>query len=185
VRYRYGQVEAALATVFEVEPDEMSAFRGRLRHLRNIGCPELPKVGSGQPVEFSREAAIEMMLALELATLGIAPRHAAQAAKYYATEISRPGRDTIGRGDCLIVTHVKQFRGEGISGAEDASRPKLVVRHRDPEARLMTLPDAITSLQPFNAVLATGLLHGNRRFAVINVARSVVMLDDALRPAAA
>jgi hypothetical protein len=183
--YRYGQVEAALAKVAELEPDEMSAFRGRLRHLRNIGCPELPKVGSGQPVEFSREAAIEMMLALELAALGIAPRHAARAAKYYAKEISRPGRDTIGRRDCLIVTHFKQFGGKGISDAEDASQPKVVMRHPDPEVRVATFPDAITSLQPFTDTLRTTLLRRTPRFAVINVARSIAMLDDALRSAAA
>jgi hypothetical protein len=183
--YRYRHVEAALATVFEIKPDEIGAFRGRLRHLRNIGAPELPKPGSGQQIEYTREHVVEVMLAVELATLGVAPRHAVRAAKYYAKVISRPDRDTVGRRDCLIVTHFKQFGGsEGDSDREEMAKAEVVRGNADPEARLVQTPDVVTSLQPFTDVLATGLLLNTNRFAVLNLPRSLVMLDDALRSAA-
>ena len=82
--YRYGHVEAALARVFSVGPDELGAFRGRLRHLRNIGVPDLPKPGSGRQIKYSRQNIIEMMLALEFEAMGVSPRYAAQYAKQYS-----------------------------------------------------------------------------------------------------
>src|SRR5215469_8286170 len=82
--FRYGVIERALADVLRVRPEKMNAFRGRLRHLRNINCPKLPKTGSGQPVFITREQAIEILIALELGTLGVAPRYAVELAKSYA-----------------------------------------------------------------------------------------------------
>src|SRR5258708_35529728 len=87
----------------------MNAFRGRLRHLRNINCPKLPRTGSGQPVFITREQVIEILIALELGTLGVAPRHAVETAKFYAEEISDPQRDTVSRGECLIVKPTQEF----------------------------------------------------------------------------
>src|SRR5215510_12921818 len=102
--FRYGVIEQALAEVFGVTPGQMGPLRGRLRHLRNINCPKLPKTGSGQPVLITREQAIEILIAIELGRLGIAPRHAVEAAKYFAEPISDPSRDTVSRGDRLIVS---------------------------------------------------------------------------------
>jgi hypothetical protein len=41
----------------------MNELRGRLRHLRNINCPNLPKTGSREPVFINRERAIEFLIA--------------------------------------------------------------------------------------------------------------------------
>src|ERR1700732_85705 len=109
--YRSGVIEKALAEVFRVSPDQLSVFRGRLRHLRNINCPKLPKTGSGQPVLITREQAIEILIAIELGSLGVAPRRAVEAAKFYAEELSHPDWDTVGRGDRLIVTPRHAFAG--------------------------------------------------------------------------
>ena len=74
---RYEQVEEALAEVMNVTAKGIGAFRARLRHLRNIGSPRLPKTGSGRAVDYSRQHALEMLLALELQKLGQTARRAA------------------------------------------------------------------------------------------------------------
>ena len=71
---RYRHVEAALAEVMEIGPKDMPAFRARLRHLRNIGVPRLPNPGSGQPIDYTRQQALELLLALELEQVGQAPK---------------------------------------------------------------------------------------------------------------
>ena len=70
---RYKHVEVALAEVIGIGPNDMPAFRARLRHLRNIGVPRLPNPGSGQPIAYTRQQALEL-LALELETVGQAPK---------------------------------------------------------------------------------------------------------------
>lgn len=80
----YKQVETALADVLEVKPDDMGAFRARLRHLRNLGLPELPTPGSGQRIDYSDDQAFVMLLALELEDVGLAPRSAATIAQSIA-----------------------------------------------------------------------------------------------------
>jgi hypothetical protein len=172
--FRSGVIEKALAEVFRVNPNEMSAFHGRLRHLRNINCPKLPKTGSGQPVLITREQAIEILIAIELGTLGVAPRHAVEAAKFYAEEISDPNRDAVGRGDRLIVSQKQEFEGP--------SDPPVSTMHltdSDPLLRAYAGEGFITSLQQATPSLISGLLAGGT-FAVVNVGRSVMLLDRAL-----
>src|ERR1700730_59676 len=140
--YRSGVIEKALAEVFRVSPDQLSVFRGRLRHLRNINCPKLPKTGSGQPVLITREQAIEILIALELAALGVAPRYAVEAAKFYAEEISDPNRDTVGRGDRLIVSPSQEF-----AGLSDPRPSKLHLTDADSETLVYAGPGIVSSLQ--------------------------------------
>ena len=79
---RYGQIEQALAEILGVPSLERTrAFRARLRHLRNIGIPELPKPGTGQSVAYSYEHALELLVALRLESIGTAPRFLAPLAK--------------------------------------------------------------------------------------------------------
>ena len=77
VQFRYKHLEAALADVMQVRPKDMSAFRARLRHLRNIGVPRLPNPGSGQPIDYSRQHALELLVALELEKIGQTPKQVA------------------------------------------------------------------------------------------------------------
>src|SRR5437660_355977 len=74
---RYQHVEAALVEVGKIAPADLGAFRARLRHLRNIGLPRLPKTGSGQHITYTRRQALEMMIAVELEKVGQTPRRAA------------------------------------------------------------------------------------------------------------
>src|ERR1700730_11693920 len=140
--YRSGVIEKALAEVFRVRPDQMGVFRGRLRHLRNINCPKLPKTGSGQPVFITREQAIEILIALELTALGVAPRHAVEAAKFYAEEISDFNRDSVRRGDRLIVSPHREF-----GGSRDPTLAMLQLGETDPESRAMAVGGIVSSLQ--------------------------------------
>jgi hypothetical protein len=73
------EVEAALAQVMNVKPQDLGAFRARLRHLRNIGLPRLPKIGSGKAIDYSTRHALEMLLALELEDAGQTPCYSAAA----------------------------------------------------------------------------------------------------------
>jgi len=176
--FRYGVIEKALAEVFRVTPDQMGALRGRLRHLRNINCPKLPKTGSGQPVLITREQAIEILIAIELGKLGVAPRHAVEAAKFFAEEIIDSDRDLVGRSDRLIVSPRLEF------GHEDPRLSTLHLDDTDPELLTYGAPGVVTSLQPATPSLVERLLAGGT-FAVVNVARSVALLDAALRRATA
>lgn len=74
---RYKHVEAALADLVGVRPADIPAFRGRLRHLRNIGLPRLPTPGSGKHIPYSRRQALEMLIAIELENAGHKPNCAA------------------------------------------------------------------------------------------------------------
>jgi hypothetical protein len=177
--FRYGVIEKALAEVFRVQSDQISAFRSQLRHLRNINCPKLPKTGSGQRVSITREQAIEIMIALELAGLGVAPRHAVEAAKFYAEQISDPNRDTVGRGDLLIVTS-----RQGYGGPEGPRLSPVHLTDADPGSLVYAAADLVTSLQPASPSLINRLLTGGT-FAVVNVARSIPLLDRALKRASA
>lgn len=75
---RYKHVETALVDVTGVQPNAIGAFRGRLRHLRNIGLPELPASGSGQHIAYSRRQALEMLIAIQLENIGHKPDSAAK-----------------------------------------------------------------------------------------------------------
>jgi hypothetical protein len=79
--FTYGIVEASLAEVLEIEPGDMKAFKGRVRHLRNLGLPSgLPKPGSGKSISYSLDQVSEMLFALALERTGYTPRAAVSMA---------------------------------------------------------------------------------------------------------
>lgn len=78
ISLRHGHVQAALADLMRVKPDDMPAFQARLRHFRNIGVPSgLPEVGRGGVVDFTRRNIFELFVALEMHKAGLPPKHAA------------------------------------------------------------------------------------------------------------
>ena len=79
VAFQYGQVEAAIAEVLGIKARGFGALRARLRHMRNIGVPELPRPGSGQKITYSKSMALEMLLTVTLERGGFTPRIAALA----------------------------------------------------------------------------------------------------------
>jgi hypothetical protein len=70
---RYKNVEAALVDVAGVKPKAIGAFRGKLRHLRNLGLPQLPASGSGKHITYSRHQVLEMLVAIQLENIGHKP----------------------------------------------------------------------------------------------------------------
>ena len=70
---RYGQVEDSLARLYRVSDTDRGAFRARIRNLRKVGIPDLPKVGSGVQISYSRRHLIELLIGLELMQTGLDP----------------------------------------------------------------------------------------------------------------
>jgi len=71
--YQYNQIEAALIAAFDLVPEDIPAFKGRLRHLRKNGVPNIPAVGRGGISEYTRHDLQEMVFALELEAIGVPP----------------------------------------------------------------------------------------------------------------
>ncbi len=74
---RYKDVERALARVFDIADQDLPAFRARIRHLRNLGALNLPKVGSGTQITYKGSDVYFLLFALELEYIGCPPRIAA------------------------------------------------------------------------------------------------------------
>ena len=71
MEYRY--VEAILAKLHGVTTDGMGAFRARLRVLRSMGVPKLPRVGKGARQKFSGADIAHLHLAVTLGEFGLPP----------------------------------------------------------------------------------------------------------------
>jgi len=80
-RLLYGQIENIIARVLWIREDLRPVLRARLRHLRKIGVPELPNVGSGGRVHYTYEQALEMLVAIALENIGQEPSVAKSIAK--------------------------------------------------------------------------------------------------------
>jgi hypothetical protein len=70
---RYSDVERALALAFDIKPQEMGMFRGRIRHLRKANVAGLPQIGTGRQIVYTIEHARFFLLALRLNQLGVMP----------------------------------------------------------------------------------------------------------------
>ena len=70
--YTYGQVERALAEVFDIPSDRIGALNSRLKHLQRVGLSS-SSPGKGKKIGYSFENAFVWALALEFAELGIEP----------------------------------------------------------------------------------------------------------------
>lgn len=77
----YRGFEATLAKLHGVTADGMSAFRARLRVLRSMGVPKLPRVGKGARVKFSRAEIADVHLALTLGESGLPPARIIEAVR--------------------------------------------------------------------------------------------------------
>jgi len=150
--YRYGQIEAALVEVFNVPGSAFGAFRAKLRHLRNIGVPKIAKVGSGKQVRYTRENAIEMLLALEFVALGIAPRY---AATYAAGGTAKIFAEDSSYYDGYLFINPQPFDFPWLAGT-----PR--------------------NIKEWVKSISTGQEPLPQRFALINVLRSINNLDEAL-----
>lgn len=70
-------VEDLLGTRLGLDPERRIAFRGRLDHLRKLGCPRGVKTGKGRAAVFGWTQVVELAVALDLINLGMTPENAA------------------------------------------------------------------------------------------------------------
>ena len=119
---QYGQFEKALVEVFSIKESNLGAFRARLRHLRNLGVPEIPKRGSGNTAIYKTEDLLATFVALALQTLGSTPTISAEIAKFAIQHFGklRSQDEEI----FLVVTNTSEKRG--------ASNPNHRVRLKAP-----------------------------------------------------
>jgi hypothetical protein len=88
---QYGQFEEALVQMFSIREASLGAFRARLRHLRKLGIPNIPKRGSGNTVIYKVEDLFSTFVALALQTLGSTPAISAVIANAAARYFKRLG----------------------------------------------------------------------------------------------
>ena len=109
---QYAQFEEALVQIFSIRETDLGAFRARLRHLRNLGIPNIPKRGSGNTVYYRRKDLLVTFVALALQSLGSAPTISAEIATFSARYLEKLGsqeEDTF-----LVVMHTSEARSEFI-----------------------------------------------------------------------
>jgi hypothetical protein len=131
-KLRYRQVEAALVAVIGVRPKAVGAFRARLRHLRNIGLPQLPASGSGKHIVYSRRQALEILIALRLESIG----HKPQSAAIISQSIVRQSPYGQQRGkDCYVIPSASNT---------DSSEYKMMYGIVDVSRFMKSSPDMFT-----------------------------------------
>jgi hypothetical protein len=86
---QYRQFEEALVQMFSIREASLGAFRARLRHLRKLGIPNIPKRGSGNIVIYRVEDLFTTFVALALQTLGSTPTISAMIANAAARWLRR------------------------------------------------------------------------------------------------
>src|SRR6266404_990190 len=107
---QYRQFEEALVQMFSIREASLGAFRARLRHLRSLGIPKIPKRGSGNTAIYRMEDLLTTFVALALQTLGSTPTISAEIAKFAAQyfEKLRSKEEEI----FLVVTNVSDPKPE-------------------------------------------------------------------------
>jgi hypothetical protein len=117
-RLRYSDIENALAEILRVAPDQAGAFRGRIRHLRNIGVPDMPRPGHGRAASYSVLDALEILIALRLHTLGVAPKVIAPMAHKIMFQYWLDADEVTGRlrDDLYVILFPSDARFEDFTG---------------------------------------------------------------------
>ncbi len=145
-----------------IKPKDMGAFRARLRHLRNIGVPRLPNPGSGQPIDYSRRQALELLIALELEKSGQAPKKVAVTTEtiLQTKELARLA------GTIVRQSPYGKYKGRDCYAVVSESRPGVTMAF---------------GLRAFSELMKSA----PDVFLVINVSACVKKLDPALNRALA
>ena len=100
---QYKEFEKILVDTFLIHKKSLGAFRARLRHLRNLGVPDIPRRGSGNTVIYKTADLLTAFVALELQALGCAPAVSAELATFargHLDEVEWSDADVF-----LLVTH--------------------------------------------------------------------------------
>jgi hypothetical protein len=117
---QYSQFEKILADVFSVNEKNLGAFRARLRHLRNLDMPRVPKRGSGNTVIYKPIDVISAFVALELQALGSSPAISVDLARFAGEHFEKTKS---GGGDvCLVIANTPSY--SDVSGSSNLAPAK-------------------------------------------------------------
>jgi hypothetical protein len=117
---RYRDLEAALASAEGVADAEMPAFRAELRHFRNLGVPNVPRVGTGTQLSYTWEHLCQAWLAIELHKDGNAPATIAAFVKRYWDKSRSPYHLAEAFASQREVVLVIRGSGESVAGKTTA-----------------------------------------------------------------
>lgn len=85
LRLRYGEVEEALMLAFAVPDENVSAFKAKIRHMRNVGLPDKIRwQGKGTHAIYTFEHLLQMAYSIELQYAGFAPSETVDLAITFA-----------------------------------------------------------------------------------------------------
>ena len=87
-----------MSHLLHVKDEEMGAFRARLRHLKDSGVPDVPKVGKGKQNWYTRDDAVRMYVALKMMQYGITPKAAAFLINDLGNSLHHPAVSAMGAG---------------------------------------------------------------------------------------
>ena len=138
---QYSEFEKQLVDIFKVRKKDLRAFQARLRHLRNLGVPNVPKRGSGNTAVYKTIDVLTAFTALALQGLGSSPSISADVARSAVgafSEMQRPGHaDDV----FLIVAYAPDYRGGVLDDKAEAEE--------EVPATMSGLPD---NLRPLRAI---------------------------------
>lgn len=80
---QFREFEAKLATLHEIQADDMAAFGAKLKALRVAGVPNIVPTGKGKRLAYSAYDLWETHLALSLVVVGLPPVKVVQFIKDY------------------------------------------------------------------------------------------------------
>jgi hypothetical protein len=126
------QMDEILMAMHQVHPSKKGAFSARTRHLKRLGFPPGANVGRGRSVTYGASELINLLLAFEMAEVGINPE---RAVKILSTV--RP----------LDVAIARDF----LAQKTDEQRPSLIIQI-DPRAMERALGDPDADEDPFDMV---------------------------------
>jgi len=159
---RYKHVEAALARAYNVGESQLKAFRARLRHLRNLGIPRLPRVGTGTQLTYTQAHLLVFVAALELETIGLSPKDAAGVVDGLRDKLAASYARWAARGKSTYIVHMPGSR-------------HLVESSTDDALSWTYLTDETPLLQEIEK-----MVRSERRFAVVNLSAAMKAADNAV-----
>jgi hypothetical protein len=114
---QYRHFENALIGMLGIEEVELGAFRARLRHLRKLGVPNVPKHGSGNTAIYQKVDVFSTFIALALQTLGSNPTVSALISRFATRRVGLI--ETYKTELFLIVTNIPDVNSEGLNTVPD------------------------------------------------------------------
>jgi hypothetical protein len=157
--------------MFSIGEPNLNAFRARIRHLRTLGIPDIPKRGSGHTAIYKPNDLAVTFVALALQALGSAPMISAQIAKFAARHFRKL---TSGDEDTyLVVMHTSEARSEFIGwlikSAPDVERASWTVNSLggDTYAFIVLGATEVGRLATSTKAVASSIINLSERFRAL------------------